>query len=63
MTKGNGILIGMGFGVAIGAGIGFLTHNIGLWMSLGITFGVMVGLFIDKDDDDEGEQFIRRLNL
>ena len=40
MTKGNGILIGMGFGVAIGAGIGFLTHNIGLWMSLGIAFGV-----------------------
>lgn len=55
MTKGNGILIGMGFGVAICAGIGFLTHNIGLWMSLGIAFGVMVGLFIDKDDDDEGE--------
>lgn len=41
MTKGNGILIGMGFGVAIGAGIGFLTHNIGLWMSLGIAFGVL----------------------
>ena len=30
MTKGNGILIGMGFGVVIGAGIGFLTHNIAI---------------------------------
>lgn len=48
MTKGNGILIGMGFGVAIGAGIGFLTHNIGLWMSLGIALGLWLDYLLTK---------------
>ncbi len=32
--------MGTALGIAIGAAIGVVTDNIGLWLSLGIVFGV-----------------------
>ena len=53
MTKGNGILIGMGFGVAIGAGIGFLTRLVlplGLWLDYLLTKMTMMKASSLSDD-------------
>jgi hypothetical protein len=38
----------IGIGVMSGTIVGVLTDNIGLWLSLGIAFGVGIGLEADK---------------
>lgn len=57
MNRERGVVVAMCIGVLIGAGIGALTHSIGLWTSLGIAFGLIAGLLLSKDDDDSDNEF------
>ncbi len=42
------ISLGMCFGVAIGAVIGALTDNFGIWMCLGISIGMCLGIAVGQ---------------
>ena len=54
--------IGMCIGLAIGTAIGAATHNIGLWMPIGLGAGTCLGLVLghnrenDNEDDTENKQ-------
>lgn len=50
--------MGMCIGLSIGVTVGVLTGNLGLWMPLGLCFGVMAGSLFFKNgtDDDRGHK-------
>ena len=45
---GANVALGISFGLIIGAVIGMLTNNIGLWIPIGLCLGVAVGASIPK---------------
>lgn len=51
------MILGMCLGLAIGAGIGGLTRNLGLWMPIGMCLGLALGTAFDsqKKKKDDGE--------
>ena len=52
-----GLPIGLCLGTGIGAALGILTKNIGLWLPIGAGFGLAVGLALGpvfgKKEDEE----------
>jgi len=42
----NFALLGIGIGVSIGAVLGIITQNLGLWMGLGAAIGVAAGSYM-----------------
>ena len=46
--------IDMCTGIAVGAAIGAATHNIGLWMPIGLSVGICLGLLFGRGGEDDG---------
>ena len=40
-------------GLAVGTAIGAATHNIGMWMPIGLAVGLGLGLMLDHKNPDE----------
>ena len=49
----SGPAIGMCIGISVGTAIGASTHNIGLWLPVGIVAGMCIGLAFDRSDPDD----------
>lgn len=56
MKKENIQSKSIGIGMIIGCVIGIVTDNIGLWLSLGLVFGVAYGQTQKKKNNDEAEK-------
>ena len=60
-NKGSGtsaLPLGMCLGLSVGTAIGAATKNIGLWMPLGISFGMCLSLLLGhkKSGDDTDDE-------
>ena len=57
-SRTSALPLGMCLGLSIGTAIGAATKNIGLWMPLGISFGMCLSLLLGhkKSGDDTDDE-------
>jgi hypothetical protein len=53
MKNEKKIGLGRAFGVAAGSVIGVLTHNLALWISLGIAIGAGIGISLNQKQKND----------
>ena len=51
----SGLPIGMCIVISAGTAIGAATHNIGLWMPIGLSVGLGLGLLLGRNSEDDND--------
>ena len=52
----KGMVLGLCLGMCIGTAVGAATKNLGLWMSMGMLWGVCLGLVFDERKKKQNEK-------
>ena len=47
--------LGLAIGLSLGTAIGAATHNIGLWMPIGVSLGLCFSMMFNQNEDDDEE--------
>lgn len=56
-SQGSVLTIGLSIGVVVGTAVGLATHNLGLWIAIGISMGAAIAFVFMKPErkkDDVG---------